>query len=68
MDILAQCGTTTGRGKDGIKGTEGEVGFTGLIMIVTMEQAMVEGVAEGKGHPIPGDVGVTARAVSVVTS
>ena len=47
MDVPAQCGTTAGRGKDSIKGGKGEMGFSGVVTIVTVEEAMVEGVAEG---------------------
>ena len=67
MDVLAQCGTTAGRGKDGVEGGKGEVGITGVVTIVTLEKAVVKGVAEREGHPITRDVGSTAWAVGVVT-
>ena len=66
MDIPAQCSTTAGRGKDPIKGGKGEVGFTGIVTIVTVEQSMVKGVSEREGHPIPCDIGLTTGAVGVV--
>ena len=49
MDVPAQCGTTAGRGKDGIQRGEGEVGVTGVVMIMTLKETVVEGVAEGEG-------------------
>ena len=67
MDIPAQCGTTAGRCKDGVKGGKGEMGGTSLVTIVTLEEAVVEGVAEWEGEPIMRDVGATARAVGVIT-
>ena len=67
MDVLAQCGTTAGRGKDGVEGGKGEVGITGVVTIVTLEEAVVKGVSEGKRQAVSGDVGAAARAVSVVT-
>ena len=68
MDIPAQCSTTAGRGKDGIKGGKGEVFVTSNIMITALEEAVVNGVAEGEAHPVPRDIGAAAGAVSVVTS
>ena len=47
MNIPAQCGTTAGRGKDSIEGGKGEVGVTGVVMIVTVEEAVVKGVSKG---------------------
>ena len=67
MDVSAQCGTTAGRGKNGVKGGKGEVGITGVVTIATLEEAVVKGVSEREGHPVPGDVSAAARAVSVVT-
>ena len=66
MDVSAQCGTTAGRGEDSVKGGKGEVGVTGLIVVVAEEEAVVKGVPEGKGQTGPGDVRTTARAVSVI--
>ena len=67
MNIPAQCGTTAGRGKYGVKGCKGEVGVTGFVMVVTVEEAVVKGVTKREGHPITCDVCATARAVGVVT-
>ena len=42
MEIPAQCGTTAGRGKYGVEGSEGEMGFAGIIMIMTVEEPMMQ--------------------------
>ena len=68
MDVLAQCGTTVGRGKDGVDGGKGEVDVAGLVMVMTVEQAVVKGVAEREGHTILSNVCATTGTVGVVTS
>ena len=67
MDILAQCGTTAGRGKDGVEGGKREVSVTSFVSVMAVKEAVVKGVAEGKGPSVPRDIGMTAGAVSVVT-
>ena len=44
------------------------MGITGVIVVAAVKEAVVKGVAEGEGQTIPGDVGPTARAVSVVSA
>ena len=66
MNVPAQCGTTAGRGKDGVEGGKGEVGIAGVVVVMAMEEAMVEGVPKREGQPISGDVGSTAGTVGVV--
>ena len=46
---------------------KGEVFGMSVVTVMAVEEAMVKGVAEGKGHPVPGDVGAPTRAISVVT-
>ena len=67
MDIPAQCGTTAGRGKDCVEGGKGEVGITGTVTIVALEEAVVKGVAEGEGQSVTCDIRVAAWAVSIIT-
>ena len=68
MDIPAQCGTTAGRGKNGVERGEGKVCITGVVTIVTLKEAVVNGVAEGEGQSVTGDVRAAAGAVGVVPS
>ena len=66
VNILAQCGTTVGRGKYSVKGGEGEVCVTSLIVVMAVKEAVVKGVAEWEGHPITSDV-VTATKCAVTS-
>ena len=40
--------------------------ITGVVVVMTLEEAVVEGDSEWEGDPRPGDVGTAAGAVRVV--
>ena len=65
---MAESCTTSSCGEELMVGCVGEVCIPGGIVVMAREEAMVEGVAKGKGDAQSCDIGVATWAVRVVSS